>query len=127
MTEAVNSVCRAARLAVPLVVALLGVPASAGADPYQRWVDVVNEGRYAIWSVRISHVDDGRWGPDLLGGYVIEPGQVMRVEPVRNQGYCRFDVQVTYETGQVVTLWGVNLCEAIALFASDAGYTQVRY
>ena len=75
--------------------------------------------------MRISHVDMARFGPDLLGNYVIAPGRAVRVEPVIHQGYCRFDVEATYETGQAVYVWGVNLCEAVAIRISDYGYTHV--
>jgi hypothetical protein len=43
----------------------------------------------------------------------------MRVEPDVNNGYCRFDVLVTYETGAELRLWGVNLCETTRIYASE--------
>ena len=82
------------------------------ASAYERWIDVKNNGNSAIYSVFITNVDDRSYGRDLLGEYVIPSGYEMRVEPDFNKGYCRFDVLIKYETGEEVTLWGVNLCEA---------------
>jgi hypothetical protein len=86
---------------------------------FQRWVDIVNEGASAIYSVHITHVDDRRFGRDLLGNYMIPAGYEMRVEPDINNGYCRFDVRITYETGYELTLWGVNLCEVTTILADE--------
>ena len=54
---------------------------------------------------------------------MIPPGDEMRVEPDVANGYCRFDVRLTYETGRQLMLWGgVNLCEATAIYADEHGY-----
>lgn len=53
-----------------------------GAAAYERWVEVVNGGNEAIWSLRISHIDDPQKGRrDLLGRYVIDPGSSMVSNP----------------------------------------------
>jgi hypothetical protein len=36
----------------------------------------------------------------------------MRIEPVRTQGYCRFDLELTFDNGARQSIWDVNLCEA---------------
>ena len=53
---------------------------------------------------------------------MIPAGYQMRVEPECNDGYCRFDVLITYETGEEVTLWGVNLCEATTIYTDGRNW-----
>jgi hypothetical protein len=108
-----------ARNLVAAGLVLAGALSANAASAYQRWVDVVNDGASAIYSVNITHVDDNRFGRDLLGNYMIPAGHQMRIEPDINNGYCRFDVRVTYETGYEITLWGVNLCEVTTIFADE--------
>lgn len=103
------------RNTIAAVAVAAGLFAANTASAFERWVDVVNNGSSAIYSVYITNVDDRSYGRDLLGEYMIPAGYEMRVEPDINNGYCRFDVLVTYETGQEVTLWGVNLCEATTI------------
>ena len=110
------------------VAALSFLGSMQGAAAYERWVEVVNGGDAAIWSVRISHIDDPQKGRrDLLGSYVIEPGSSMVVEPDNPQGYCRFDIFVLYENNVEVPVWDVNLCVEEAIFVNDMGYIQVGY
>jgi hypothetical protein len=104
------------RNTIAAVAVTAGLFAANTASAFQRWVDVVNNGGSAIYSVYITNVDDRSYGRDLLGNYMIPAGYEMRVEPDLSNGYCRFDVLVTYETGQEVTLWGVNLCEATTIY-----------
>jgi hypothetical protein len=115
---------RAIRNTIAAVLAastILGGANAAFADRYQRWLDVVNEGYGNVWSVQITEIDDGTWGPDLLGQYVIPAGYEMRVDPVDPDGYCRFDIRVVYESGHEVVVWDQNLCEMTTLFVSE-GY-----
>ena len=100
------------RNTIAAVALTAGLVAANAAAAFERWVDIVNSGNVAIYSVHITNVDDRSYGRDLLGGYVIPAGYEMRVEPDANAGYCRFDLLITYETGQELKLWGVNLCEA---------------
>jgi hypothetical protein len=109
------------RRAAAVAVAFSGLVAAgaASADQYQRWVDIMNLGDSAIYSVYISDIDRMDWGPDLLGNYVIPPGNDLVVEPVVNRGYCRFDVLVVYETGEQQTMYGVNLCEVVQIATNE--------
>ena len=100
-------------------IAVAGVLSANAASAYQRWIDIVNEGSAAIYSVHITNVDDRSFGRDLLGTYMIPAGYEMRVEPDVNNGYCRFDVRITYETGHETTIWGANLCEATRIYANE--------
>jgi hypothetical protein len=47
----------------------------------------------------------------------------MTVEPRPHKGYCRFNVVIAYVTGKVGGLFDINLCEALAIYATDFGYT----
>jgi hypothetical protein len=118
MTQFRNTIAAAAIVA--------GTFAANTASAYERWVDVVNSGNAAIYSIFITNVDDGSYGRDLLGNQMIPAGYEMRVEPDVTNGYCRFDVKITYETGAEVTLWGVNLCEAMTI-KTDGRHWDVDY
>ena len=110
------------RNTIAAVALTAGLVAANAASAFERWVDVVNSGNSAIYSVYITNVDDRSYGRDLLGDYVIPAGYEMRVEPDVNNGYCRFDVLITYETGQELTLWDVNLCEAITIYTDGRNF-----
>jgi hypothetical protein len=98
-----------ARMAAAAVVAA-GLLSANAAQAYDRGVYVYNDGWDAIYSIHITHIDEDGWGRDLLGRYVIDAGDGFLVEPRNPQGYCRFDVRITYETGEEIYLWDVNLC-----------------
>ncbi len=95
--------------------------ASSAAQAYERWVNIVNGSSSEIYSVHISHVGDNSWRSDLLGAYTIPSGYQMVVEPQLHQGYCMFDVRITYVTGAQEFLWRVNLCEATDIVTSNSG------
>lgn len=109
-----------------LLVVLAAITTATPACALERWIDVVNVGRSAIQSVLISNVDTPNFGQDLLGSYQIAPGNEMRVEPDVHSGYCRYDVLVTYETGEEVRLWDVNLCEATSIVVEESNW-DVQY
>ena len=101
-----------ALVAATLGLSSLPVKANVGLD---RSFDIVNRSNNAIFAVRASHIDRNSFGTDLLGAYVVQPGQWMHLWPVRHQGYCRFDVQIVFDNGDVQNIWDVNLCEASQL------------
>jgi hypothetical protein len=95
-----------------LAAAVLGLSAFQ-ASAYERWFNLVNDTSNTIVSVRITNVDDPSFhGRNLLGGRVVRPGYSTDIEPVRHQGYCRFDLELTYANGDRQSIWNVNLCEA---------------
>jgi hypothetical protein len=84
------------------------------ASAYERWFNLVNDTGNAIVIVRVTNIDDPNFhGRNLLRGYVILPGGTMQIEPVNTNGYCRFDLELTFANGDRQTIWDVNLCEAI--------------
>jgi hypothetical protein len=111
------------RTTIAAAAVLTGMFAANAASAYEHWIDIVNNGNSAIYSVFITNVADSRYGRDLLGDYVIPAGYQQRLEPDFNNGYCRFDVLITYETGEEVKLWGVNLCEATSITTDGYGST----
>ena len=111
------------RTTIAAAAVVTGMLSANAASAYERWIDVVNNGNSAIYSVFITNVSDSRYGRDLLGDYTIPAGYQSRVEPDINNGYCRFDVLITYETGEEVKLWGVNLCEATSISTDGYGYS----
>ena len=85
-----------------------------------RGVYVYNDGYAGIYSVYMSNVDVPDWrGGDLLGEYMIAPGDEFWVEPRNPNGYCRFDILITYETGEEVILWDVNICGGRQIVADE--------
>jgi hypothetical protein len=107
------------RTMIAAVTIASGAFAANTASAFERWVDVVNNGSVAIRSVFITNVDDRSYGRDLLGEYVLPAGYQQRFEPDVNNGYCRFDILVTFEAGSDLTLWDVNLCEATTISVDD--------
>jgi hypothetical protein len=39
-------------------------------------------------------------------------GYQIRIEPRQTQGYCRFNIQIEFDNGDLQDIWDVNLCEA---------------
>lgn len=100
---------------------------SASADDLARWVYVNNvSDEFAIEAIHISHVDDNMWGPDLIAGYGLEPGEYAQVEPIVDAGYCRFDVLLVMDDGYEMVLPDVNLCEATDIYTDGYDY-DVQY
>lgn len=92
------------------------------AQAYERWICISNVGSSEIVRVQISHVDKESWGPNLIRGGNIDVGDVRTVEPRNTQGYCRFDIKVTYADGEIMKLWRVNLCAATDLVINEYDY-----
>jgi hypothetical protein len=97
-------------------------------DGLQRWVDIVNHADQPIYYVQISDIDDPYYGPDILGPEtIIEAHTAYRVEPPAHNGYCRFDILLTYQDGSEIAIHDVNLCEATDIAAWDNGTFDVAY
>lgn len=109
-----------ARMAAAAVLAASVLSASA-AQAYDRSVYIYNDGWNRIYSVHISHIHSPVWQNDLLGSYMIRAGSGTYVSPRNHQGYCRFDVRITYDTGKIVRLWDVDLCEVTEIVADEWG------
>lgn len=110
---------------VAMAASVLGASLSQS-QAYERWICIENVGSSEIVKVQISHVDKNTWGGNLIRGGYIDVGDTLRVEPRNTQGYCRFDIKVTYADGEVMKLWRVNLCAATNLVVDEYDY-DIRY
>ena len=70
---------------------------------------VVNKSEYAINNIYISHVDEDKWGEDLLGSNeLLHPGESIEVEVDCDS----YDVKLVDEDGITCELAAVNICAA---------------
>jgi hypothetical protein len=98
-------------LAVAGAISVLSLANGAYATEYDRHVDIVNRSDRDIVEFHASNVGRPGWGPDLLGSYVLSPGDVERLNLDDGTGYCRFDFKSIMEDGTPVIRWGLNVCE----------------
>lgn len=90
-------------------------------------VAVVNEGRSDIWYVQMSPIEYDEYGDDLLGPEeIIMAGDYVTLEVTDYAGACRFDVLITFEGGEELAIWDVDLCDVNVVYASEQGY-EVDY
>jgi hypothetical protein len=83
---------------------------SASAHAYDRKVTIINESGRQVNGVYTTNVDTTNWGPNILRGYVLDDEQ-FTFNFDDGQGYCRFDVKVTWRDGGVGVKNGFNVCE----------------
>jgi hypothetical protein len=92
---------------------------------------VVNNSNRTIVDVRASNIDIDQYGPDLLGDYVVRTNQYMVVEPRNPGNYCRFDIRIEFNNGDVQEIRDVNLCRTRELatwgWNHNRFYHEVRY
>jgi len=100
---------------------VVGALAANAASAYERWVKIENTAATAVVSVQISHINDNFWGPDILPG-IIQAHSGAVVDPVNVQGYCRFDVKLSYADGTTAEIRDVNLCEALSIATDGYSY-----
>lgn len=91
-------------------IAMMGVTAHANADALERWLDITNSSSVSICYVYISHVGTRNWQSDRIGT-CIEPGEVRRVDPGWQQGYCKMDMKFVFADDVVVYESDFNICE----------------
>ena len=106
-TIARNAVLAAGVLALAAPVAL--------ADNMNRGFRLYNSTDSMLMQVKMSNIDDNNWGLDALGTRAVAPGYNAWVEPVIDNGYCRFDIRITESDGDSHALWDINLCTAVAI------------
>lgn len=114
-------------LSLALSLTAAGATAIDAKEKLDRSVYIANIGHSAIWAVSISHVGSDIWGPDLLGDFIIAPGQYDLIYPWNPQGYCVYDVQVVMENGFIDQIWNVNLCEADLIEVAEHGVKYITY
>ncbi len=95
---------------------------SASADQFERWIDISNNHYADIVRVQISNIHSDVWGANLLRGEIIHSGGYMTVEPRFSNGYCRYDIMITFSGGEKLPIWDVNLCEATDIITDGYNY-----
>ncbi len=101
---------------------------AAHADTYEDvWIAVNNHSdEFAISQIYVSPVEElDSWGPNLISGYELLPGEVTEVVPVIDVGGCNFDVLLVFDDGYEMALPEVDLCEVTDI-ATD-GYEYITY
>jgi hypothetical protein len=68
-----------------------------------------NRSREVVSEIRLSSVQDEKWGDDLLGDQTLAPGQSFTLAPGNAAG-CRYDVLVKYESGSKAERRNVDFC-----------------
>jgi hypothetical protein len=114
------------------LVAVLGLGvAEASADDLSREFLLVNHSNHTITEVLASNIGDQSFGPvDLLGSETIGPHESLRIAPFNDEGWCRFDIRMTFSNGLQQDVYDVNLCEATRVTTygdRNDGYVRVSY
>jgi hypothetical protein len=105
------------KLITTTLVAVVGLgTAQASADYLSREFQLVNRSNETITEVLASNIKDSAFIPvDLLGNETVGPHESMRIAPFNDDGWCRFDVRMTFDDGLQQDVYDVNLCEATKL------------
>jgi hypothetical protein len=89
------------------LVAATALPAAA----LDRRVRIVNNTGYTIVEFYGSHTDARSWQEDILGRDVLPSGSSVNINFDDGTGYCIFDFKAVFSDGDVLTKYGVNVCE----------------
>ena len=95
-------------LTLLLVVGAVAAPACVvDDDPGDSTLTVVNQSDFVIQEVYITDVNASGWGPNLLSGDVLFPGESMVIHDIACDVY---DALIVDETGLECQLLGIDLC-----------------
>jgi len=89
------------------LMAATALPAAA----LDRRVRIVNNTGYTIVEFYGSHTDARSWQEDILGRDVLPSGSSVNINFDDGTGYCIFDFKAVFSDGDVLTKYGVNVCE----------------
>jgi hypothetical protein len=106
------------KLLATCATAALLATTSMPAQAYERWLDIHNNSSYEVCEVYISHVGTGAWQSNRLS-YCLSPGEVVRVDPGYQQGYCKMDLQFITTSGDVAERYDFNICDETDYFLYD--------
>jgi hypothetical protein len=67
---------------------------------------VRNQSDFAITEIRVTSVGSTTWGPNLIGGDILAPGEVLTVDVSCDT----YDALLTDESGAQCTIHDVDLC-----------------
>lgn len=88
-------------------VSLLTMPVEA----VDRRVRIHNETGLTMVKFYSTNSGATKWGSDVLGNSVLEPGGSIRLNFDNNEGYCNFDFRAVFEDGTDAQRGGINVCE----------------
>jgi hypothetical protein len=75
-----------------------------------------NDSSYTLFEINLAAIDDPNWGPDLLGGTVLDPGDSLVITDIDCDTY---DVRVVDDTGAECILESLDLCFDDAVWHLD--------
>lgn len=93
-----------------VAVSLVGVSSTASARQ-DRHVIIQNDSGYDIVAVYASNVGTDSWEEDMLGDLVLRDGRSARFNIDDGSGYCRYDIKLVFEDGDVIYRRAANVCE----------------
>jgi hypothetical protein len=96
-----------------ITLAIATTAAGCGGDSS---LTVANESSYVLTEIRIAPIDDPNWGPDLLGGDVLLPGEDLVITNIDCDTY---DVLVVDDTDLDCVITDLDLCFDDALWVVD--------
>jgi len=119
-----NTICLAAVIG-------WGVAQASAGDYLNRNFQLANRTDHTITRVIASNVGDSTFDPiDLLGDDTIPPNNSLLVAPFDAQGWCRFDLRITFRNGDQQDVYNVNVCDVTRLTMygdGNDGYARVSY
>ena len=62
-------------------------------------------GDYAFYEVYVSYGDTSRWGDDILGEHILEPGETLEIDSPRSLNSIVLDFLVVDEEGDTYTIY----------------------
>jgi hypothetical protein len=105
--------------AVATLLAGVGSASIAKADRYDRHVLLVNNSHATITEFQASNRDDDFWSDDVLGDYVVRPGQYVRLDLDDGSGYCKFDFRTVLDDGSAIVRHSVDICTLTTYTITD--------
>jgi hypothetical protein len=119
------------KLITTTFVAALGLTVIQASAEDRRFV-LENKSNRTIVQVQTSNIGEAFFHPvDLLDDEVLRPGESIVLEPDNHQGWCRFDVRITFRNGDRQDISDVNMCTITSLAtygnADDGSYYSVNY
>jgi hypothetical protein len=94
------------RLALAIVCVFALGAAATGCVAEDSTLTIDNQSDYALHSLYVAPIDAIDWGPDLLGGDVLLPGEYMTV----GLDCDTYDVLISDELGATCELNSLDLC-----------------
>ena len=103
-------------LLIPIIALLLSFSASCViTTDDDSTLTIANESDYVIEEIYVTEIDNPEWGPNLLGGTVLFPGESLTVSL-----YCDvYDAQIVDQDGFVCELYNLDLCFDDAIWVID--------